>query len=73
MLTPKNININNPIRYNKQDKKDLKVLQNGRISVDYSGTDLDTDRSERIGYIDVFDADYLETIPPHLKVTINVF
>ena len=73
VLTPKNININNPIRYNKQDKKDLKVLQNGRISVDYSGTDLDTDRSERIGYIDVFDADYLETIPPHLKVTINVF
>ena len=70
---PTLITITNPSGYNSKDKKNIAVMSMGKIPVEYSGADLDTDRTEKIGYIDVFDIDYLKSLPSHLLVTVNVF
>jgi len=72
-LTPLYITITNPSGYNQKDKRELSVLPLGKIAVEYSGYDIDEDKTEKIGYVDIFDLDYLKTIPSHLKVTVNVF
>jgi hypothetical protein len=70
---PTYITITNPAGYNSKDKAKIPVLPHGKIPVEYSGTDLDADRSERIGYLDIFDVSYLKSLPEHLRVTVNVF
>jgi DNA polymerase-3 subunit alpha len=72
-LTPTYITITNTTGYNQKDKKEINVLPVGKIPVEYSGYDIDEDKTEKIGYVDVFDLDYIKTIPSHLKVTVNVF
>ena len=72
-FVPTFITVTNPVSYNSKDINELQLLSDGKIPVYYSGYDLDVDRTEKIGYIDVFDVDYLKTIPTHLQVTVNVF
>ena len=72
-FVPTFITVTNPVSYNSKDINELQLLSDGKIPVYYSGYDLDVDRTEKIGYIDVFDVDYLKTIPSHLRVTVNVF
>jgi DNA polymerase-3 subunit alpha len=73
VFVPTCVTIINPHGYNKNDKKEIQVMNHGRIPVDYSGMDLDNQRTERIGFLDVFDVDYLKKLPEHLKCELNVF
>jgi DNA polymerase-3 subunit alpha len=73
VFNPTFVTITNPLGYNFADKKEIPVLPQGKIAIEYSGSHIDGERTERIGFVDVFDADYLKCLPTHLHVTVNVF
>ena len=70
---PTHVTISNPVAYSRGDKQKINTLPQGRIVIEYSGIKLDSISTEVIGYLDVFDVNYLKTIPPNLVVTVNVF
>jgi hypothetical protein len=73
VFNPTYVTITNPNAYNKEDKQKIKVMPQGKIAIEYSGSTLDGDKTERIGFVDSFDVDYLKSLPPHLYVMVNVF
>lgn len=72
-FTPTYITLTNASGYYAKDKDELHVMPQGKIPIEYSGRYLDSERTERVGFVDVFDVNYMRTIPSHLTVTVNVF
>ena len=67
------ITVTNPVGYNNKDKANIPVLPEGKIAVEYSGYDLDHDRTEKIGFINIVDVNYIKSLPNFLTVTVNIF
>lgn len=72
-FAPAKLLLRNERGFRKEEIKKLPVLQTGRISVYYEGYLGDEYQSEHVGFIDILNDEYLNSLPTYLTPKVMVF